>query len=255
LNSIKISIIVASLNNVNTVESTILSILNQKYKNIEIIVIDGNSIDGTQLILEKYKHLFSKYICESDYGLYFALNKGINFSTGDVVGFLHADDVFYDSDVLLNVLHAFQDNSLDSVYGDLVYVKRNNLNKINRYWKSSKISINYFQYGWMPPHPTLYIRRTVYLEYGLFDTNYSISADYDLILRFFLKCKINSIYINKIFVRMRLGGTSNKSINNILKKLIEDYKIIRNNKVGGFITILFKNLYKLKQYFFIPTNI
>ena len=226
---------------------TLNSINSQTYKKIEHIVIDGVSTDGTLDLLYSAKSKISKLVTEKDSGIYDALNKGINHSSGDVIGFMHADDVFENEDVLQKVAAAFEDPTVDAVYGDLLYVQYNDIKKVVRYWKSGKYNNKSLSYGWMPPHPTFYVRRSVYVRLGVFDTRYRIAADYDIILRF-LAAGISASYISTVFVRMRVGGISNRSFRTIFAKSIEDYKITKRNKVGGIFTLIFKNFRKLPQF-------
>ena len=226
---------------------TLNSINSQTYKKIEHIVIDGVSTDGTLDLLYSAKSKISKLVTEKDSGIYDALNKGINHSSGDVIGFMHADDVFENEDVLQKVAAAFEDPTVDAVYGDLLYVQYNDIKKVVRYWKSGKYNNKSLSYGWMPPHPTFYVRRSVYERLGVFDTRYRIAADYDIILRF-LAAGISASYISTVFVRMRVGGISNRSFRTIFAKSIEDYKITKRNKVGGIFTLIFKNFRKLPQF-------
>ncbi len=245
---IKISIITAVYNCKKTIENTINSIINQSHTATESIVIDGLSTDGTIQIIESYRSRLSKFISEHDNGVYEALNKGIKLATGDVIGFLHGDDVFNNDNVLAKIATVFEDASIDAVYGDLVYVHQNDIGRVIRYWQSGKFNEQALSKGWMPPHPTFYVRRTIYEQFGGFDTRYRIAADYDSILRLLKVAKIRIVYIPEIFVRMRMGGVSNRSLGTILQKSREDLAIIRNNKVGGIYTLFQKNFSKLKQF-------
>ncbi|WP_353427870.1 glycosyltransferase [Polynucleobacter sp. MWH-UH19D] len=244
---LKISVITASYNNCGTIQQTLDSVLSQTYPIVEYIVIDGGSTDGTLKILDLYKSKLDVYISEPDGGIYDALNKGILHSTGDIVGFLHADDLFESDDVLDKIANVFNVSKVEAVYGDLVYVRKNDTSKIVRYWKSCEFNEIFLHKGWMPPHPTLYIRRSVYKRLGTFDTSYLIAADYDLVLRFFGKGKLFSSHIPEVLVRMRHGGISNKSVKTIIKKSLEDLSILRRNQIGGILTLISKNLLKLAQ--------
>lgn len=245
---IKISVVTAVYNRHQTIAQAIDSVLSQSHPSIESIVIDGASTDGTLALLEPYRPRLGMLISESDNGIYEALNKGIKHATGDVVGFLHADDVFENNQVLAKVALAFEDPAVDAVYGDLVYVASDNLNNVIRYWRAGLCNLSAIKWGWMPPHPTLYVRRSVYENFGAFNPTYRISADYDSFLRFFLSAKIRTKYIPDIFIRMRIGGLSNRSIKTICLKSWEDMKVIQNNKVGGICTLVFKNLRKVNQF-------
>lgn len=245
---LKISIITAVYNNQKTIKSAIDSVLSQKYPFIEYIVIDGASNDGTLSVLNKNKANIDLLISEVDEGVYDAFNKGIKYATGDVIGFLHADDVYENSDVLTKIASVFQNSDNDALYGDLVYVKSNNLKKVIRYWKAGNYTKKSFYRGWMPPHPTLFIRKSIYNKFGGFNSKYKISADYDLILRFLFTKEIKTSYIQEVLVRMRNGGLSNRSFKNIYIKTSEDYLILKENKVGSFLTVFLKNLRKLNQF-------
>jgi glycosyltransferase len=245
---LKISVITAVYNRQQTVEQAINSVLSQSYTSVESIVIDGASTDATLAILERYRTRLGVLISEPDQGIYDALNKGIKHATGDVVGFLHADDVFENNEVLTKVATAFEDPTIDAVYGDLVYVRHDNIGQVIRYWKSGHYDDVALSRGWMPPHPTFYVRRSVYERLGGFDTRYRIAADYDTVLRFLAVGKIRTNYIPEVMVRMRVGGISNRSIKSIFRKSMEDLNVIRRNKVGGIFTLLCKNLSKVSQF-------
>ena len=245
----KISVITVTYNNQQTIEQSIQSVLNQTYKDIEYIVIDGNSTDETLKIINKYRDKIALIISEADKGMYDALNKGIMKASGDIIGFLHADD-FYPSDKILEkVEHTFKVYASQSVYGDLDYVSAENPEKIIRKWKSGKFEFNELRKGWMPPHPTFFVLREVYWKYGFFNLNYKIAGDYDLMLRFLGKHKITTAYLPEVLVKMRWGGKSNKSIKNIILKSKEDYKALKNNKVGGLYSLFMKNFRKINQFF------
>lgn len=239
-----ISIITATYNNENTIVSTIESVMNQTIKPLEHIIIDGQSTDNTIEKLSNYPHL--KIISEPDNGIYDALNKGISIAQGDIIGILHGDDFYTDSFVLENVLQAFEKNQCDAVYGNVVYVKKNNINKIVRKWNAGKYKQKKIKQGWMPPHPTLFVKKKIYEKFGNFDLNYSIASDYELMMRFLWKYNITLAYIPKTLVSMRTGGKSNK-FSNLLKKMQEDYRVIKHHKIGGINVLLLKNLKKINQ--------
>lgn len=245
---IKISIITAVYNCNNTIAETIESILSQDYANIELIVIDGGSSDGTLDKLNDYCNQIDVLISEPDRGIYDALNKGLGLATGDVIGFLHADDLYFDKGVLTKIVNAFSDKYVDVVYGDLLYVKNESTADVVRYWRSGIFRNEQLKYGWMPPHPTLYLRRSVYEKFGIFNIKYSISADYDFMLRILLNSDTRSLYIPDVLVRMRIGGISNRSLSNIFQKSVEDLRIIHHHKVGSFFTLFCKNFRKLNQF-------
>jgi len=244
----KLSVITVVYNNANCIEECIKSVLSQSFKNLEYIVVDGASTDGTRAILEKYKGKIDRLISEKDKGYVHAMNKGLASATGDAVGFLHSDDMYTHRGVLGDVAEVFEKISPDSLYGDLVYVRKNNPEKIVRYWKAGKYSREKMKRGWMVPHPTFFVRRDVYLKYGPFDSAFKIAADYELMLRLLYKHKISTFNTNKLLVKMRWGGKSNKSIKNIIEKTTEDYKAIRSYGLG-LSTLLGKNIMKLPQFF------
>lgn len=203
----KISIITVVWNNVNTIKDAIESVLNQTYKNIEYIIIDGGSTDGTIEVIQSYGNKINKFVSERDEGIYDAMNKGIKLATGDVIGILNSDDFYKSNDVLETVAKEFMVKDIDCLYGDLEYVDQSNTSKVVRYWKSKPYRKGLFQKGWHPPHPTFFVKREIYHKYGMFNTNFKIAADYELMLRFLEKYQIKSSYIPKVLVSMRLGGT------------------------------------------------
>ncbi|MER3446552.1 MAG: glycosyl transferase [Candidatus Dadabacteria bacterium] len=245
----KISIITAVFNNRRYIEDCIKSVLNQTYENIEYIIVDGGSTDGTLEVIKRYEDKISIWISEPDGGIYDAMNKGIGMATGDVVGFLHSDDFYADERVIENVAKAFIRNNVQSVYGDLIYVNKNN-SRVIRYWRAGGYREGLINWGWMPPHPTFFVRREVYENYGSFNTNLKIAADYELVLRLFGKQKISTYYIPKVLIKMRMGGSSNRNIKSIIRKSMEDYQALKINGLGGGVfTLLFKNVSKIPQFF------
>ena len=215
INNIKITIITVCYNSEKTIKDTLESVKNQKFKNIEHLIIDGKSSDQTLLIAKNYPHI-KKIISETDYGIYDAMNKGIEIATGDIIGFLNSDDFYVNNDVISKVVKEFKnDASIDACYSDLIYVDRHNTSKIIRYFKSSEFKENLFSKGWCPPHPTFFVRRIVYERLGKFDLNYKIASDVDLMMRFLEKYKIKSRYIPEVWVKMRIGGTTNVKLKNI----------------------------------------
>lgn len=246
--NVKISVITATYNCQDTLVDTLESVLSQSHHSVESIVIDGASTDGTLAVLESYRSRLNVLISERDGGIYDALNKGIKNATGDVIGFLHADDVFENSEVLAKIATAFQDAAVLAVYGDLVYVRHGDIGQVIRYWKSGSYNDEALSRGWMPPHPTFYVRRSVYELWGGFNTRYRIAADYDTVVRFLALEKIRTVYIPEVLVRMRAGGISNRSLKTIIHKTLEDYDVVRRNQLGGVGTLLFKNFTKISQF-------
>lgn len=246
----KVSIITVCFNSEDTIEDTIQSVLCQEYSDIEYIIVDGKSTDKTISIIETYKPRITKIISEKDEGIYFALNKGIEAAKGEVIGILHADDFYATPKIISRVVHEFSEKITDSIYGDLQYVDRNNTEKIFRNWKSGPYQSKRFLQGWMPPHPTFFVKREFYTQFGAFNTMFSISADYELMLRFLYKNKITASYIPEVLVKMRTGGKSNVTFKNRRKANKEDrlaWKI--NGLKPGKITVLLKPLSKLRQFF------
>lgn len=252
----KISIITITYNSAETLPRALESVQNQKYDEIEHIIIDGASTDGSIELIEAYSKKIQRdnkastrevrWISEPDKGIYNALNKGISMATGDVIGFLHSDDMLYSADSIGQIVAAFKDPKVDVVYGDLQYCKEG---KIIRRWKSNEFHPSSLKYGWMPPHPTVYVRSKVYQQVGEYDEWFRISADYDMMVRIF-KAGYKSIYIPKVLVSMELGGASNKNTKARLSKTQEDYIVLKKNHVGsGYLTVACKQLRKLRQFF------
>ncbi|MBS4067759.1 MAG: glycosyltransferase [Sulfurimonas sp.] len=236
----KISIITVVWNNEKTIKDAIESVLGQTYKDIEYIIIDGASSDGTVEVVKSYGNKISKFLSEPDNGLYDAMNKGIALATGDVVGILNSDDFYIDNGVIERVMKEFEKSQADSVFADLVYVKSDNLNKVVRYYDSSHFTPQRFAYGWMPAHPTFFVRRWVYEKYRLFRTDLKIAADFDILARFLYTHKISYSYMKEVLVKMRLGGVST-SLSSIWINNIEQLRICRQNSID---TNIFKIISK-----------
>ena len=245
----KFSIITAVFNNERHIGGCIKSVSSQTYPDIEHIVIDGASTDETLSVIDKYRDKIAKVLSEPDKGIYYALNKGIALSSGDVIGALHSDDFYANDRVIEHVAAVFTQKNTDSCYGDLQYVSKNNPAKVVRHWKASPYTPGKFKYGWMPPHSTFFVRRSAYEKYGRFNTDFKIAADYELMLRLLAKNKISTLYLPEVMVKMRLGGISNKSIGNLLLKSSEDCRAWRVNELkGGCVAVLLKNLVKIPQF-------
>ena len=245
----KISIITTAYNSARTVEDTIKSVLGQVGVEVEYIIIDGSSTDGTMEIVNKYRDQITKIVSEKDGGMYDAMNKGIKLATGEVVGILNSDDVYEDNEVLKKVVEEFERTKADCVWGDLEVVDKDDVNKVVRNWKSGPYIEGSFQKGWHPPHPGFFVKKEIYDKYGLFRTDMSTWADYELQLRFLEKHKISSAYISETLVKMRDGGKSSQSIWHQMKANFGCYKAFKINglKVSPFI-IIKKPLFKFKQY-------
>lgn len=214
----KISIITVSFNAAHSIADTFASVAEQTYSNIEHIVVDGASTDGTLDIIERHRANIAKIISEPDCGIYDAMNKGLRLVTGDIVGFINSDDFYASPEVLARVAEVFADEHVDACYGDLCYVEQENVAKVMRYWRSSAFEPGLFSTGWVPPHPTLYLRRRVLERHGTFDLHYRIAADFELMARLIEVHRIKTVYIPQVLVKMRLGGTTNRSWSNILKQ-------------------------------------
>ena len=245
----KVSIITVVYNNRNTIKDAIESVLNQTYKNIEYIIVDGASTDGTIDIVKSYGDKITKFISEPDKGIYDAMNKGIALATGDVVGILNSDDFYKSNDILEIVVNEFKKSKIDSVYADLQYVDAVDTDKVIRYWKSRPYNDKLFKKGWHPAHPTFFVRKDIYDKHGLFDMDFKIAADYELMLRFLERYKITTKYIPIVFVRMRVGGESNRSIKNIVIANMESFGAWRHNglSINPFV-FMFKPFSKVLQY-------
>ena len=247
----KISVITATYNCADTLLTALESVAIQTHPDIEHLVIDGGSKDNTMDLVQNWTAHCISWESGKDLGIYDALNKGIAKATGDVVGFLHADDVLQDELVLNKISKAFENPAVEAVYGDLVYVAQADLKQVIRTWQSGSFKMSKLRQGWMPPHPTFYVRRSLYQKLGGFDLQYRIAADYDNMLRLLSGAEglgIRVVYLPHVLVRMRSGGISNRSLRNIFQKSREDLAIVQRNKVGGLGTIAMKNLSKIRQF-------
>jgi len=245
---LKISIITATYNSYPNILNVLNNIQSQSFANIELIIIDGGSSDGTVKVIENCDFV-SHYISAPDKGIYDALNKGVELATGDVIGFLHSDDVFADNYIISKIASQFESNNVDGVYGDLQYVDKQNTSKVIRNWKSCNFETHLLKKGWMPAHPTMFLKKEVYQKHGSFNLAYKIAADYDFMLRILKDRHLIFFYLPEVFTKMRVGGASNRSLKNIILKSIEDYSIIKRNNIGGFYTLFLKNISKIKQFF------
>jgi len=246
--TLKISIITVSFNSASTIADTLKAVANQTYQGIEHIIVDGGSSDETIKIVEDFPHV-AQCISEKDEGIYFAMNKGIAMASGDVIGILNADDFYADNEVIEKIAAVFEDPAVDATYADLVFVTREDVSKVVRAWKSGPFKRSYMYNGWMPPHPTFFVRRLIYEQYGLFNTVLRSAADYELMLRFLLKHHINLSYIPQTIIKMRQGGKSTASISNRIKANMEDRKAWKMNGLKPhFFTLILKPLRKIKQF-------
>lgn len=248
----KISIITVTYNCVSVLTDCLNSVASQSYNNIEHIVIDGVSTDGTLSLLNSKKHQLETLVSELDEGIYDAMNKGIKFAKGDIIGFLNSDDFYANNEVISKVVSEFKkEPSLDACYSDLIYVNQSNTSKIVRNFKSSEFKQGLFSKGWCPPHPTFFVRRSVYERYGNFDLNYRIASDVELMMRFLEIHKIKSRYIPEVWVKMRIGGTTNKNFKNIWKQNQEVLRSFDKNGLSVNLIIFFicKIFSRFKQFF------
>ncbi|MFM1772622.1 MAG: hypothetical protein RLZZ71_1764 [Bacteroidota bacterium] len=253
----KVSLITVSYNSAKTIVDTIHSVLNQTYENIEYIVVDGNSSDGTIEIVKQFLNstkgasqgVVTKFLCERDKGIYDAMNKGLALATGDIIGVLNSDDFYCSNTVIEQVVAAFQKEDAQCLYGDLNYVDPTDTYKIVRKWRSGDFKRENFLKGWMPPHPTFFVRKSCYEKFGTFNTQFKSAADYELMLRFLYKESCSAIHLPVVMIHMRAGGISNVSLKNRIRANREDrlaWKI--NGLKPKWFTLLRKPLSKLIQY-------
>ena len=237
--NMKISIITATYNSQNTILDTLKCIENQSYQNIEHIIVDGGSKDNTLSIVKEFPHVF-KIISEPDEGIYDAMNKGINLSSGDVLGILNSDDIYFNNDTIKDVVSHFVNNDIDLTYGNILITDKF-LKKVKRKWISNSFNKGSFKAGWHPPHPSLFVKKSIYNKFGLFNLEYEFAADFDLMLRFFEinQCKV--MFINNFITKMRLGGKTTKSLKNIIEGNKEIINIFNQNNLKAV------NLYSLKR--------
>ena len=247
----KISLITVVYNRVATIELTIRSVLEQSYTDVEYIVVDGASTDGTLDVIRKYENSISKIISEKDKGVYDAINKGLSIATGTVVGILHADDRFAHKEVLSQIANAFINNpGTDCIFGDVGFVKSNQPDKIIRNFSSSIFKLNRFKLGIMPAHPTFYCYKKYFDQYGGYRTDLEISADFDLLLRFLYKQRLRYYYLPQILVLMNLGGKSTSGLNSTFKINMENRKVLREHGIkSSFLHLYSRYLIKIKEFF------
>ena len=246
----KVSLVTVCYNSADTIEDTLRSVLSQSYPDIEYILIDGASKDATLQKIEPIKSKIAKLVSEPDKGIYDAINKGILLATGDIVGVLNSDDFYTDDKVIEDVVKTFKNTQCDCSYADLQYVDRDHPDTVKRNWISGEYADGMFLKGWMPPHPTFFIKRKCYQDFGLFNLQLKSAADYELMLRMLHVHKIKSSYINRVLVKMRIGGKSNVTLVNRIKANREDkmaWKI--NNIKPRFYTLALKPLSKIGQFF------
>jgi glycosyltransferase involved in cell wall biosynthesis len=245
----KVSIVTVSYNSARTIADCIDSVLSQNHPDIEYIVVDGASSDGTAEMVNRYGERISKFLSEPDQGIYDAMNKGLTLCTGDVIGILNSDDFYADDNVISDVVELLEKTNADSCYSDLLYVDREQTDEVVRTWISGEYHPNRFLKGWMPPHPTFFLRRKFYTKYGFFDLTFSTSADYELMLRMLFRHGLTSAYLNRVTIRMRAGGQSNITLHNRLKANREDRRAWKVNGLKAPVyTLMLKPLSKLGQF-------
>lgn len=241
----KVSIVTVVYNCAETIQGCIESVLNQDYSDVEYIIVDGGSKDGTLDVIEKYKSQLGHFISERDKGIYDAMNKGIRLATGDIVGILNADDFFYSTGTISEIVSAFKnDATIDATIADIVFVNEDN-SRILRHYNARKWKPEKFAWGYMPPHPSFFCKRELFDKLGLYKTDYKIAADYELLIRFLYVNKINYKYIPMITTRMRMGGVSTKNLNSILTLNKEIKRACKENNLGtSFLKIYTKYIFK-----------
>jgi glycosyltransferase len=252
--TMKISIITVCFNSAKTIACTLKSVTNQTHSNVEHILIDGASRDNTLAIVHGSPSRPSRIVSERDAGIYDAMNKGLGLATGDFVGFLNADDMLAGPNAIASIAAAASRSEVDAIYGDLSYVHKDRPTEILRYWRSGEFTTNRLRYGWMPPHPTFYVRRSAIHGLGQFDLRFRIAADYDFMLRYLSRPGIRVAYVPEVLVHMRAGGASNRTLGAMMLKSREDLAALKKNQIGGIATLMCKNARKLPQFFQRPRH-
>ena len=251
---IKVSIVTVAYNSVKTLTDTIKSVLGQTYDNIEYIIIDGASNDGTLDIIKEYEQMFGgrfRWISEKDNGIYDAMNKGIQMATGDVIGILNSDDFFTSDDVIQRMVSSFEDPQLDAIYGDIHFIRDVQPDKCVRYYSSKPFRPLWLRFGYMPAHPSFYCRKEVFRKAGLYKTDYKIGADYEMMVRLFMVYHIRAKYLPIDFVTMRTGGISTRDLNSRLQLIKDDVRGCRENGIyTNALMISLKYFYKLFEFKF-----
>ena len=245
----KISLITVTYNSARYLQNAIQSVYNQDYSDIECIIVDGGSTDATLSIIQQNSSCISKWISEKDNGMYDAINKGMKMATGEVIGILNSDDMLASKDVISKIATCFKAHKVDSVFGDLLYVDAEETSKIHRFWKGMTYNRRSFNFGWMPAHPTFYVRREIVEQLGGYETHYFSASDFELMTRYLYKHRISSHYLSEMIVKMRKGGMSNGSFKKRFRANRRDYLALKRNEVPfPFIVSLIKPLRKLPQY-------
>ncbi len=250
----KVSVITTCYNRAKTIRSSIESVLSQDYPNIEYIIIDGASTDGSVEIIQEYKEKLTTFISEPDHGMYEAINKGIRAATGDIIGLIHSDDEYYDTHVISRIVKAFKAHKPDMVYGNGIFVIPDSPQHIVRTWISGPKKRHLFRRGWLPLHTTTYFRKEILDKYGLYDETFRIAADSELLTRYMYKHKIKTHYLNNYLVKMKIGGAST-SIRKTLVKWAEDVRVYRHHDLNPYIALPAKVLFKIPQLIVINKKI
>ena len=246
---VDISIVTTVYNAADTIQDCLESVCGQDHP-VEHVIVDGGSTDGTLEIIKEFQDDLAVVVSEKDNGIYDGMNKGLRLATGKIIGILNADDLYCGPDILTKVIEVFKNENVDSCYGDLVYVSSLDIDKVVRFWRSGRFDVRRFYWGWMPPHPTFFVRRKIYEKYGAFNLELGSAADYELMLRFLLKHKISSSYIPQILVKMRDGGVSNASFRQRLRAHNNDRRAWKVNSLNPYPwTLLLKPLSKVHQFF------
>ena len=245
----KVSIITVTYNSAQYLPDCLASVRKQTFGNIEHIIVDGKSTDNTIRIVRKHRAQIAKWISEPDKGMYDAINKGIRLATGDIIGILNSDDMLASPNAIMDIVATFDETGNDAVYGDLVYVDAANPQKVLRYWKGLPYKRVRFRYGWMPAHPTFYIRRSLIQKFGEYENHYFTAADYEFMARYLYLHKVTACYLPKMIVKMRNGGASNRSIYRRLRANRRDYLAMKKNRIPfAFLVSILKPLIKIPQY-------
>lgn len=244
----KVSVITVTFNSENTIEETLLSVFSQNYKNVEYIIVDGGSTDNTLSIIKKYFNKISHIISKKDKGMYDAINKGIKLSSGDIIHILNSDDIYANQNILSEIVNIFKKKKCKIILSKIVFFKHNDKKKFIRGIGVKFFSPILLRFGWMPPHPGTFIKKNIYEQYGLYKTNFKIAADYEIFVRLFLKFKISYFKYNKLTIKMKEGGKSNKNIFSnyvITKEIMQSFK--ENNLYTNYLFLILRLPIKLFQ--------
>lgn len=249
LKHMKVTIITVTFNSEKYLEQCIQSVIKQRYRDIEHIIIDGGSTDSTLDIIRRYESYIANWVSEKDNGMYDAINKGMRMATGDIIGTLNSDDILASRDVIGSIVESFGYNNVEAVYGDIVYVQQSNLQKVIRVWKGGEYSRGRFRYGWMPAHPSFYISRELIARCGFYETHFYTAADYEFMTRYLYHHKVEANYLPKLIVKMRTGGMSNGNFARRLRANRRDYLAMKKNNIPfALIVSILKPLRKIHQY-------